>query len=101
MGLMARMAEKEGLKSLWRGLDAAMLLNLPLIAIYLPCYDYIEGTLGRSYLGMYGPLVSGGFTAHFSRMSRCHTALVGMCPSQFVPRAAGMMSRCHWHDDVL
>lgn len=60
MGLLARMAEKEGLKSLWRGLDAAMLLNLPLIAIYLPCYDYIEANFGRPFLGMYGPLVSGG-----------------------------------------
>jgi hypothetical protein len=58
-GQLAGIARKEGLISLWRGLDAAMLLNLPLIAIYLPCYDYLQGNFGERYLGSYGPLVAG------------------------------------------
>jgi hypothetical protein len=58
-GVLARIAQKEGLRSLWRGLDAAMLLNLPLIAIYLPCYDYLESRVGHPHLGFYGPLVAG------------------------------------------
>ena len=60
--MLLRMARTEGVRSLWRGLDAAVLLNLPLIAIYLPCYDYLESKCSAAGLAMYGPLLSGKHT---------------------------------------
>ena len=36
-----KIARHEGLQSLWRGTDAAVLLTVPLVAIYLPLYDHL------------------------------------------------------------
>ncbi len=36
-----KIAQHEGVQSLWRGTDAAVLLTVPLVAIYLPLYDYL------------------------------------------------------------
>lgn len=64
--LLMQMARREGVRSLWRGLDAALLLNLPLIAIYLPCYDYLESRCSAAGLDLYGPLLSGAPRALFN-----------------------------------
>jgi solute carrier family 25 protein 39/40 len=53
-----KIARHEGLQSLWRGTDAAVLLTVPLVAIYLPLYDHLLEKCSSA--GPYAPLVAGG-----------------------------------------
>lgn len=54
---LIRIARQEGLLSLWRGTDAAILMTVPLVAIYLPLYDSLMANL--TPLGAAAPLVAG------------------------------------------
>ena len=42
---MGKIARHEGISSLWRGSDMAVLMSGPFIAIYLPLYDRLHKEL--------------------------------------------------------
>ncbi|XP_072965056.1 mitochondrial carrier protein MTM1-like isoform X1 [Typha angustifolia] len=60
-----KVVRQEGLARLWRGTNASLLLAVPTVGIYLPCYDILrnwleEFTTQRSpKLAPYAPLVAG------------------------------------------
>mmetsp|Transcript_19365 Transcript_19365/g.58527 ORF Transcript_19365/g.58527 Transcript_19365/m.58527 type:complete len:382 (-) Transcript_19365:686-1831(-) len=56
---LLKIARHEGLTSLWRGTDAAVLMTVPLVAVYLPLYDHMLHSLTDSGAGAYAPLVAG------------------------------------------
>lgn len=62
-GLM-KITRHEGLRSLWRGTDAAILMTVPLVAIYLPLYDSLLANL--TSLGAAAPLVAGATSRGFA-----------------------------------
>lgn len=45
---LLKIARHEGLTSLWRGTDAAVLMTVPLVAVYLPLYDHMLHSLTDS-----------------------------------------------------
>lgn len=52
-----RIVRHEGARVLWRGTDAALLMSVPLVAIYLPLYDHLLPMVEPA--GTASPLIAG------------------------------------------
>ena len=53
------LVRREGLASLWRGTDAALMMAVPAVAIYLPLYDALLDALRERGAGGAAPALSG------------------------------------------
>lgn len=49
---------QEGLASLWRGTDTAILASIPMVGVYMPLYDNLLHRTA-AHLGTYAPVVAG------------------------------------------
>lgn len=93
-----KIARHEGLQSLWRGTDAAVLLTVPLVAIYLPLYDHL---LERcSPAGGYAPLVAGaasravaGFATAPLELARVRLQAAEQGPRGSASRSGGILQQ--------
>lgn len=57
---MRKIVRQEGAMVLWRGTDAALLMAVPMVGIYLPLYDFLQAQWASS-LGASAPVYAGAF----------------------------------------
>lgn len=57
---MRKIIRQEGARVLWRGTDVSLLMAVPMVGIYLPLYDHLQGEWATS-LGAAAPLYAGAF----------------------------------------
>lgn len=57
---MRKIVRQEGAMVLWRGTDAALLMAVPMVGIYLPLYDFLQAQWAGS-LGASAPVYAGAF----------------------------------------
>ena len=52
----------EGIKTLWKGTNLNMLMAIPTVGIYLPCYDILYNHLKNNGFGNYAPILAGAIS---------------------------------------
>lgn len=50
---------QDGVRSLWRGLDTAIVLSIPMVGIYMPLYDHLYNSLLPSFGAASAPALAG------------------------------------------